>query len=643
MATMGSAVETASRVDRAEVELRADLALVLSDFAHTMLTDLSTCAILSGLVSQIVEVLDVRGAGVTVLSSGPAPDYVTGSDEVALRFERLQADLGQGPGVTAYQTGEMVWVEDLSVDIRYPDFGTTAVHAGLAAVFTFPLRHGDGRFGALNLYRDTPGSMTPEELTAAQTLADVAAGYLLIAQAREEVAQAAQPLQDSGLHDSLTGLPNRTLLQERLLHAGQRCQSSRSTAAVLFTDLDRFKRVNDSFGHAVGDDLLVAVATRLAGLLRPGDTLARVSGDEFVIFCEDLDRASEAEVLAERILQAFQEPFQLVDRAIAISASVGVAVAGPEEHLDYRLVVDADTAMYEVKRSGGAGHRVVDSDLAHEAQAQLSLEQDLREAVRGAGLSVAYQPMVRTEDGMVTGVEALLRWTHPLIGPVAALTAITVAEQSALINEVGAWVLERACRDHQRWSDAHREFSLDLSVNVSAHQLVSHGFIGLVTDILARTGMDPAALIVEVTEGTLIDDGPHALDVLVALRAHGVRVALDDFGTGYSSLNYLRRFPIDIVKIDQVFVADIGRDPAAEAIVSAINHLSRLLGMTVTAEGVETAEQHEQLKAMECEQAQGHLYAKPMTAQDLCGFLSSSKGFLPLPGTVSKPIDAAYG
>ena len=606
---------------------------MLSDFARTMLTDFRIPSILGHLVNRIVEVLDISGAGVTLISPGTAPVYVAASDEVAMRFERLQTDLGQGPCLTAYETGELVSIENLSVDARYPDLGPAAVQAGFAAMFTFPLRHRDGRFGALDLYRNTPGSMTPEQSAAAQTLADVAAAYLLNAQARAEALQAAERFRDSGLHDALTGLPNRALLQERLLHAAQRAQRTRSTTAVLFADLDRFKRVNDSFGHAVGDNLLVAVAARLAGLLRSGDTLARVSGDEFVLLCEDLDRAAEAEVLAERITEAFKNPFELLDRKFAICASVGVAVAGPGEEIDYQLVVDADTAMYEAKRAGGAGHRVINTEIARRAQAHLSLEQDLRAAFVGAQLAVAYQPIVRTADGVVTGVEALLRWTHPRIGPISALTAITVAEQSVLINEVGAWVLERACQDRQRWFDAYPGKPLDLAVNVSAYQLVSDGFIDLVTEILARTGMDPSALIIEVTEGTLIDDGPRALDLLVALRANGVRIALDDFGTGYSSLNYLRRFPVDIVKIDQIFVADIGRDPAAEAIVSAVNHLCRILAMTVTAEGVETQEQHEQLKAMGCEQAQGHLYARPKTAEDLEGLLASAKGKFRFTGT----------
>ena len=620
--------EGALAAGRAQVIFRADLALVLSDFARTMLTDFRIPSILEQLVHRIVDVLDISGAGVTLISPGVAPVYVAASDDIALRFERLQTDLGEGPCITAYQTGQLVALPDLSSDTRYPAFGPAAEALGLAAVYTFPLRHGEGRFGALDLYRDTTGQMEAEQLTAAQTLADVAAAYLLNAQARQEVLDTADRFRVSGLHDALTGLPNRLLLEERLQQAAHRAKRNGSTAAVLFADLDRFKRVNDSHGHAAGDSLLVAVASRLAALVRPEDTLARVSGDEFVILCEDLSDPQDGEELAERITKAFATPFVVADRKISISASVGVAYSGPGGDINYQLVIDADTAMYQAKRKGGAGHRVIDVGLSHRAKSQLSLEQDLRSAMTGSGLELAYQPILKAAGGLVTGVEALLRWTHPQLGRIAASTAIGIAEQSPLINDIGAWVLERACRDRQRWFDAHPQHGLDVAVNVTARELVNDGFIDRIRQTLETTGMDPSALIVEVTEGSLIEDGPSAIGLLVALRSDGVRVALDDFGTGYSCLNYLRRFPVDIVKVDQGFVADIGRDPAAAAIVTAVNQLSHILGMTVTAEGVETLEQHEQLLRIGCEQVQGHLYAKPMTSEALLELLASTRDSL---------------
>ncbi|HEY0869652.1 MAG TPA: sensor domain-containing diguanylate cyclase, partial [Acidothermaceae bacterium] len=277
------------------------MSAVLSDFARTLATDFPIQGILDHLVRRIVDVLPVTGAGVTVISAESGPHYIAASDDSALRFEQLQSDLGDGPCVWAYRSGEPVAVPDLAGDDRFAQFGPPAVATGLAAVFTFPLRHGKGRLGALDLYRDTVGALDRGDMAAAQTLADVAAAYLLNAQAREEARVTSERFRHTALHDPLTGLPNRLLLQQRLEHAAQRAQRSHTNAAVLFVDLDRFKRVNDTHGHRVGDDLLCAIAERLTGLVRPGDTLARFSGDEFVFLCEDLTSAADVEALAERV------------------------------------------------------------------------------------------------------------------------------------------------------------------------------------------------------------------------------------------------------------------------------------------------------------------------------------------------------
>jgi len=592
------------------------LSSVLSEFARTMLTDFPIQRILDHLVERIVDVMPITGAGVTLISPGMTPQYLAASNEDALRFERLQTELGEGPCWTAFESGEPVAVPDLAVDDRYPRFGPAALAAGMAAVFTFPLSHGDGRLGALDLYRDVPGALSAQDTEAAQTLADVAAAYLLNAQAREEALQAADWFRDRALHDALTGLPNRVLLQERIEHAAQRARRTHTAVAILFIDLDHFKRVNDAYGHPVGDELLIAVAQRLSALVRPGDTLARVSGDEFVFLCEDLARSADVDALVSRIDEVFANPFDLTRVELAVTASVGIAYSGPGDAVTDSLVLDADIAMYQAKRRGGATHQVIDLRMAEEAHERHQLERDLRAALSGAELDVAYQPIVRTADGFVTGVEALLRWTHPARGPVPAATAVAVAEQSGLIAGIGAWVLERSCRDRVGWLTEHPEHPLDLSVNVSARQLMSPGFAATVAAVLDSTGMDPAALVLEVTEGIFVDDGDRALRVLVDLKKLGVRLALDDFGTGYSSLSYLRRLPVDIVKIDQSFVANMGRDPAASAIVAAVTQLAHGLGKTVSAEGVETAEQCDEVASVGCELAQGYFFARPMTAGD---------------------------
>ncbi len=602
------------------------LSSVLSEFARTLITDFSIQGILDHLVERIVEVLPVTSAGVTLITAGMAPHYIAASDESALRFERLQTEIGEGPCLAAYESGEAVTLCDLRADECFRRFTPAALAAGLAAVFTFPLRHGDGRLGALDLYRDTPGELDRHDLDAAQTLADVAAAYLINAQGREAARVASDLYHHSALHDPLTGLPNRLLLQERLDHAVQRAKRSHSSTAILFADLDRFKQVNDTHGHQIGDHLLLAVANRLSGLVRSGDTLARFSGDEFVLLCEDLESADDVELLAERIHDAFATPFVLAERELKVTASVGIAFAGPGEAISSQLLAKADMAMYEVKRNGGAGRHIVDIREVLQTNDDRSLEVDLRKALAEGELDIAYQPIVRTADGLVTGVEALLRWTHPDRGPIPPLSIVAIAEQSELIDEIGAWVLERSCRDRARWVDQHPGASLDLAVNVSARQLISTRLYSTVANVLASAHMDPNALILEMTESIFIEDSDRTVRMLADLKKLGLRLALDDFGSGYSSLGYLARMSLDIVKIDRSFIANISHDPTNKAIVLAILNLAHVLGLTVVAEGVENQTQSDEVRATGCEFAQGFYFARPMPAAEIDGLIGSQLG-----------------
>ncbi|MBA3233976.1 MAG: EAL domain-containing protein [Propionibacteriales bacterium] len=590
------------------------LSAVLSDFARTLATDFPIQGILDHLVERIVDVLPVTSAGVTLISEGSAPRYVAASDEAALRFERLQTKSGEGPCLLAYESGEAVSVADLTTDDRFPSFAPQAVAAGLVAVFTFPLRHVDGRLGALDLYRDVPGGMGAHDMSAAQTLADVTSAYLLNAQARDEARTSTERLRQTSLHDALTGLPNRLLLQERLEHATHRAQRSHTMAAILFVDLDRFKQVNDTKGHRVGDELLLAVARRLTAVVRPGDTVARISGDEFVLLCEELETEKDGTIVAERVVNAFTETFVLESAEITISASVGVAFAGPGEDISDHLVARADSAMYQAKRRGGASHQVIDLREAVRATDHHDLELDLRAAFAHDKLEIAYQPIVRSGDGLVTGVEALLRWTDSDRGPVPAVSMVKIAEQSSLISEIGAWVLERSCDDRGQWLQQYPDAPLDLAVNVSARQLMTSDFSATVASVLSNTGMDPTALVLEMTEYILMEDSERAMEALSGLKELGIRLALDDFGTGYSSLSYLRWLPIDIVKIDQGFIADIGHASEGPAIAAAVTNLAHVLGLAVTAEGVETQSQRDEINMMGCDSAQGFFYARPMSA-----------------------------
>jgi len=607
------------------------LSNVLSEFARTMVTDFPIQGILDQLVRRIVDIMPISAAGVTLISPGSDPRYVAASDESALRFEQLQTELGEGPCLVAYQSGQAVSVPDLRAEHRFPAFTPRALAEGLMAVFTFPLRNADDQLGALDLYRETPGPLDAEAMTAAQTLADVAAAYLLNAQARADLQASSDRSRESALHDALTGLPNRTLLLDRLDQALRRGRRSRSIAAVLFADLDQFKLVNDTFGHRVGDDLLVAVAERLTRLLRPGDTLARLSGDEFVILCEDLAAPSEVEAIAARVGAALAEPFALSSGEVETTASIGIAFSGPADHIPEDLLHKADIAMYQAKRRGGARHQVIDRGEQRRVDERVSLHRDLRRACTRGELRVEYQPIVATGDGRIVGVEALVRWAHPSRGLIPPATLIPLAEQSGVIVEIGRWVLEQACGRPGHGRGRGKADDLTTAVNVSPHQLMAPDFTATVEDVLRSTRTDPAMLTLEITESVFVQDSERALVVLEDLKHLGVVLALDDFGTGYSSLSYLKRFPVDVVKIDKGFVADIGRDVASDAIVVAVVDLAHVLGLAVVAKGVETREQSVEVANLPCEFSQGYYFGRPMSAEALESLMGkASAGANPL-------------
>jgi len=605
------------------LERDRQLTAVLVEFARTLVTDFPIQAILDHLVERIVDVLPITAAGVTLISPGVNPHYIAASNDAAQSSSSCRAararDRAPRPPPAAWPSASRTCGFG---DERFAEFCAAASAAGLAAVFTLPLRHDSGQLGALDLYRDTPGPLTDQDLAAAQTLADVATAYLLNAQARQALLEGADQLRASTLHDAPTGLPNRVLLQQRLQHAAERAHRTHAPVAVLFADLDRFKQVNDTYGHPVGDALLVAVSDRLTGLLRPGDTLARVSGDEFVILCEDLKDAADVQTLAHRIDSAFSVPFTVPDadrgsRALTVTASIGMAFAGQSHNIGPSLIRDADTAMYQAKRKGGGAHQVIDLREGGAAADRRHLQDDLRATLDNDALAVVYQPVVRAADGLLIGVEALLRWHHPDRGLIPAETAVALAEHSPLILDLGAWVLQRCCQEWTAWQRRHRERALDLAVNVAASQFMAPGFGQLVAGVLSSTSMDPSRLVLEVTESIFLEDGSRAAHVMAALKDLGVRLALDDFGTGYSSLSYLRRVPVDIIKIDQSFVTGLRPDPAGAAIISAIAELAHALGLIVVAEGVETAQQRDAVVSIGCEAAQGFHYARPLTGDQL--------------------------
>jgi diguanylate cyclase (GGDEF)-like protein len=586
------------------------------------MTDYPIQSILDHLVGRIVEVLPIGSAGVTLISPGNETRQVAASDESAMRFVQLQTETGQGPCIEAFRTGENVVIPDLRQDTRFPDFSKRAIEEGLAAVFSFPLRDYDHKLGALDLYRTTVGNMDAEAMTAAQTLADVTTAYLLNAQVRADLEESSERDRHRSLHDALTGLPNRALLVERLDHAMLRCRRSKKMVAVFYTDLDEFKSINDAYGHHVGDELLVAVAERLTALLRPGDTVARLSGDEFVILCEDLDEASQAEPLAERIGAALGEPFVVSGAQLHVSASVGIAFAGLADDMPHSVLEQADAAMYQAKRQGGGRHAIIDLRDHRAVSHRARLNKDLRGAVRRGELEVHYQPIVTTDSGQVTGVEALLRWQHPAYGMVSPDVVIPLAEQSGLIGGIGRWAMERACVDRKRWL-GHDD--LGISVNISIHQLMAPGFASSVSTVLSNTQTEPDQVTLEVTESVLVSDRERALAALIALKNVGVVLALDDFGTGQSSLSHLKYFPMDTIKIDRGFIGDLESSRVSRLIVRSVVGLAHGLNMAVVAEGVETVGQRTRVEEMSCDFSQGYLFARPRSADDLSALLGSSQ------------------
>jgi predicted signal transduction protein with EAL and GGDEF domain len=368
-------------------------------------------------------------------------------------------------------------------------------------------------------------------------------------------------------------------------------------------------------------------------LVRDGDTLARVSGDEFVIFCEAIRSPDDVEQLAERIGKALKSPFSTMGRDLTITASVGIAYAGPGEDITDQLVVNADLAMYQVKRRGGAGHQVIDLRHRLPPADDCIVEADVRRALALDELDIAYQPVVRPGDRTIVAVEALLRWTHPSHGPVGPTSIIAIAEQSDLVDDIGEWVLRRACRDRRRWLRRHPGIDLDLAVNVSVRHLVQPAFVTTVTEALETFDTSPTALVLEVTENLFIDDNERVRDVLDELHRTGIRIALDDYGTGYSSLGYLAHLPIHILKIDRCFISDLD-DDAGRIIVASVNKLAHDLGLQVVAEGVETTAQHDVITTLGCDLAQGYLYARPMDA-DAVGALVARR--TPVPASTSWP------
>jgi diguanylate cyclase (GGDEF)-like protein/PAS domain S-box-containing protein len=427
-------------------------------------------------------------------------------------------------------------------------------------------------------------------------------------------------------HDGLTGLPNRALLIDHLKLTIARTKRNKGQKfAVLFLDLDRFKVVNDSLGHIVGDQLLIGIARRLEFCLREGDTVARVGGDEFTILLEDLTDEAEAGVVAERIQNELRNPFMIGGREVFTTVSIGIAPGSRGYEQPDEILRDADTAMYRAKSQGKARHEVFDEDMHALALNLLQMETDLRRALERKEFIVEYQPIVSLSDFRLCGFEALIRWQHPERGLISPLDFIPVAEECGQILEIGRWVLEQACIEMQRWQQRFpADHPLYVTVNLSVKQFAQLDLIDQVKESLRISGLDPNCLKLEITESVVMDNIETATAMLFQLRALGVRLSIDDFGTGYSSLSYLHRFPIDTLKIDRSFVTSIVNDKENIEIVRTILMLAENLGMDVVAEGVETQEQMSILRQLFCHSGQGFFFSKAMNVTQVEQMISET-------------------
>jgi diguanylate cyclase (GGDEF)-like protein/PAS domain S-box-containing protein len=573
-------------------------------------------ALMAEAVTQATTTLGVDGGGIlelsddgehlTIVAGAGLPDGMVGSYQIPVA---TSANAGY-----TLRTAEPTIVEDMAAETRFEP-APFLLKLGVVSSVSVPIRGQGGPFGVLDVRAREPRVFSEDDvafLSAIATLITVA-----VERHREE-----QATRHAALHDPLTDLPNRTLALDRLGHAVRRRRREGIDVAVLVLDLDRFKLINDASGHAAGDEVLLALAARLTAVVRATDTVARLSGDEFIVICPDVGGTRGATELAVRLATAVTARLVLDSGEHSFTISTGIALASAREDTPESLVGDADAAMYRAKARGRGRYELFDEAMRIEATARVRTETELRRALDRGEFQAWYQPVIDLATGRAVSTEALVRWVHPERGIVAPLEFISIAEEAGLIAELGLQVLEQACRQTAAWQrDIDPE--LGVSVNISGRQVNDPTFPAQVAAIAERSGLRPGTLALEITESVLMEDADSPVTVLGSLQEHGLTLVLDDFGTGYSSLSRLKLFPLDVLKIDRSFVSGVDRNADDHAIVKATIDMARAVGLTVVAEGVETREQEEQLLAFGCDRGQGYLYARPQPPDAVTELLSA--------------------
>jgi len=559
-------------------------------------------------------VLDIDLAGVIRVVPEEQALVVVATEPHDSRIEgtNLPSGTGSQAGYTL-ATGTPVIVKDWETETR---FEQSEQLQGMCSGLTVMIRAANRSFGVLGVQCANHREFGTQDVNFLQAIANVIGNAI---ERREEE----ERTRYEALHDPLTGLPNRNLFLDRLGHALTQAERTQSSVAVLFLDLDQFKLVNDSLGHAAGDELLAAVAPRLEQGLRPSDTIARFGGDEFAVLAE-VRTERDAVRVAERIKVALSRPFKLRQREHFVSASMGISL-GRGEKAPEAMIRDADAALYRAKERGRGGYEIFDSAMRARAVEHMRIENDLRRALDREELELHYQPIVGLRDGSIMALEALLRWRHPEYGLTSPTSFIPVAEESQLIIPVGRWVIEEACNRVAEWQSLQPDAApVRIAVNLSGRQIGDPQLLTTVSAAIEGSGIDPATLSFELTESVLFEESGVSERIMRSLRGIGVRLVLDDFGSGFSSLGYLKRFPLDGIKLDRSFIENVADGLTDAQIVKAVVEMARALGLEIVAEGVETSDQLAAVRNLGCHQAQGFYFMPALPAEEVPGVLTQS-------------------